>query len=88
MSAIPPTQEEIDTALVLCGVNRTGAGTESAVSAMRLQARVKTITQSEPAIAPDRVGLLRKIGNAQSELGRLNKLLDEIRVEVLRLTVK
>lgn len=27
--------------------------------------------------------LLRKIGNAQSELGRLNKLLDEIRSEVL-----
>lgn len=34
-----------------------------------------------------RDALLRRIGNAQSEIGRLNKLLDEIRADVLHLTV-
>lgn len=39
---------------------------------------------SQSAIIPDRKAqLLRKIGNAQAEIGRLNKLLNEIRVGVL-----
>jgi hypothetical protein len=35
-----------------------------------------------------RDALLRNIGNAQAEIGRLNKLLDEIRADVLHLTTE
>lgn len=42
---------------------------------------------SQSAIIPDhKQQLLRRIGNAQAEIGRLNKLLDEIRADVLQLT--
>ena len=42
---------------------------------------------SQSAIIPDhKQQLLRRIGNAQAEIGRLNKLLDEIRADVLHLT--
>ena len=44
---------------------------------------------SQSAIIPDRrAQLLRRIGNAQAEIGRLNKLLDEIRADVLHLTTE
>lgn len=46
--------------------------------------QIRVVKQDKSAIIPDRkVQLLRKIGNAQAEIGRLNKLLDEIRAEVL-----
>lgn len=44
---------------------------------------------SQSAIIPDhKAQLLRHIGNAQSEINRLNKLMDEIRADVLHLTVE
>lgn len=48
------------------------------------QSQIKVVKHRESAIIPDRkVQLLRKIGNAQAEIGRLNKLLNEIRADVL-----
>jgi hypothetical protein len=57
----------------------------SRTSTHETPAPVKIIPKgSQSAIIPDRkVQLLRKIGNAQAEIGRLNKLLDEIRADVL-----
>ena len=51
---------------------------------------VKIIPKApQSAIIPDhKQQLLRRIGNAQAEIGRLNKLLDEIRADVLHLTTK
>ena len=48
------------------------------------------IVKPDPAalVSGRRDALLRRIGNAQSEIGRLNKLLDEIRADVLHLTVE
>lgn len=54
------------------------------------QVAVKIIPKaSQSGIIPDRrQQLLRRIGNAQAEIGRLNKLLDEIRADVLHLTTE
>lgn len=42
---------------------------------------------SQSGIIPDRrAQLLRRIDNAKSEVGRLDKLLDDIRADVLHLT--
>lgn len=78
----PISPDEGDAALMICGVNASAKDVEQTVRVMRA---VKIIPKSsQSAIIPDRkVQLLRKIGNAQAEIGRLNKLLDEIRLEVL-----
>ena len=50
---------------------------------------IRVVKPNNNAILPDRKDvLLRRIGNAQSEIGRLNKLLDEIRADVLHLTTE
>lgn len=52
------------------------------------QPQIKVVKPEDHAIISSRKSqLLRRIENAQSEVGRLNKLLDEIRADVLRLTV-
>jgi hypothetical protein len=50
---------------------------------------IRVVKPNESAIIPDhKAQLLRRIGNAQAEIGRLNKLLDEIRADVLHLTTE
>lgn len=52
--------------------------------ASSISPQIVIVKQPQSAIIPDhKVQLLRKIGNAQAEIGRLNKLLDEIRADVL-----
>jgi len=52
--------------------------------------QIKVVKQSpQSAIIPNRRdAILKRIGDAQSELGRLNRLLDEIRAEVLHQTIE
>ena len=51
--------------------------------------QIHVVKPNNGAILADRrQQLLRRIGNAQSEIGRLNKLLDEIRADVLHLTTE
>ena len=51
--------------------------------------QIRVIKPDDHVIVPDRKQqLLRRIGNAQAEIGRLNKLLDEIRADVLHLTIE
>jgi hypothetical protein len=51
--------------------------------------QIRVVKPNNNAILPDhKAQLLRRIGNAQSELGRLNKLFDEIRADVLHLTTE
>lgn len=49
--------------------------------------QIRVVKPNESAIIPDRrAQLLRRIDNAKSEVGRLDKLLDDIRADVLHLT--
>lgn len=52
--------------------------------------QVKVVKPSrESAIIPDRrAALLKRIDDAQSEVGRISKLLNEIRADVLHLTTE
>lgn len=58
--------------------------------AMALVQPIKVVKPSqESAIIPDRRAmLLKRIDDAQSELGRMSKLLNEIRADVLHLTTE
>lgn len=96
----PATHQEVEMARALLGVNATSAGIEACIQSIRLAQnpegqlgvpshQIRVVKPNESAIIPDhKQQLLRRIGNAQAEIGRLNKLLDEIRADVLHLTTE
>jgi hypothetical protein len=50
---------------------------------------IKVVKQPQSAIIPSRrETVLKCIGDMQNELGRMQKLLDELRADVLHLTVE
>lgn len=67
-----------------------------AVSRGRLNAElsrtrpVKVIAKASQGaiISTRKAAILKRIGDAQSEIGRLNRLLDELRTDVLNLTIE
>lgn len=51
--------------------------------------QIKIVKQSDSAIIPDRkASLLKRISDMESELGRMQKLLNEMRADALHLTVE
>lgn len=59
------------------------------VSSQMAQEQIRIVKSADRGIIPDhRAQLLRRIEIAQTEVGRLNKLLDEIRADVLHLTTE
>jgi hypothetical protein len=83
----PPTQEEGDAALMICGINASARDVEETVRVMRF---VKVIPKgSQSAIIPSRRdSALRRIEMIQTEMGRMQKLLDELRADVLHQTIE
>lgn len=83
----PITKNEVEAAHALLGVGAAVSDIEQVVQQMRQQIKiVKPVPVRVNSQRRD--NLLRRIGNAQSEIGRLNKLLDEIRADVLHLTTE
>lgn len=51
--------------------------------------QIKIVKQSDSAIIPDRkAALMKRISDMETELGRMAKLLSEIRADALHLTVE